>query len=152
MQAMISEDLAAEIRRLYEVEGWRRNTIARHLGIHHGTVKRALQRGGLLQAKEIRRRRSMLDPYVEFIRATLERYPELPASVLYEMARRRGYPGGPDYFRHRIDRLGLRPRKAPEAFLSLQTLPGEQAQVDWAHFGHCDVEGGDADSWLSSWC
>ncbi|RMH21671.1 MAG: IS21 family transposase [Acidobacteria bacterium] len=139
---MISEALAAEIRRLYEVEGWRRNTIARHLGVHHGTVERALLRAGVLRSTEIRRRQSILDPFVPFVRATLERYPELPASVLYEMVRRRGYPGGPDYFRHRLRVLGLRPRKAPEAFLRLRTLPGEQAQVDWAHFGWRAVDGG----------
>ena len=84
----------------------------------------------------------MLDPFVPFVRETFERYPELPASVLYEMLCRRGYPGGEDHFRHRIADLGLRPRKAPEAFFQLRTLPGEQAQVDWAHFGIRRVEGG----------
>jgi DNA-binding transcriptional regulator LsrR (DeoR family) len=44
---MISAELAAEIRRLFEFEGWRRHTIARHLGLHHGTVHRALQRAGV---------------------------------------------------------------------------------------------------------
>lgn len=139
---MISEALAAEIRRLFEVEGWRRHTIARHLGIHHGTVDRALRRAGVLPEHGTVRRRSMLDPYLPFVRETLEQYPRLPASTLYEMVRRRGYPGGVDSFRHRIALLGLRPRVAPEAFLSLRTLPGEQAQVDWAHFGEREVPGG----------
>src|SRR5438552_58680 len=31
------------------------------------------------------------------------------------------------------------PRPTAEAFLRLRTLPGEQAQVDWAHFGTCRV-------------
>lgn len=139
---MISDDLAAEIRRLFEVEGWRRHTIARHLGIHHGTVDRALRRAGVLPKHGVVRRRSMLDPYVDLIQRTFERYPDLPASALYEMVLRRGYKGGADYFRHRIGLLGLRPRVAPEAFLSLRTLPGEQAQVDWAHFGQRKVPGG----------
>lgn len=139
---MISGEVAAEIRRLYEVEGWRRHTIARHLEIHHGTVERTLRRCGILPEGAVRRRRSRLDPYVAFVRATLEKYPRLPASTLHEMVRRRGYPGGVDYFRHRIGLLGLRPRVAPEAFLSLRTLPGEQAQVDWAHFGKRSVPGG----------
>ncbi len=141
-RAMISDRQAAEIRRLFTVEGWRRNTIARHLGIHHSTVSRALERSGVLTQLEARRRRSKLDPYVPLIRETLERYPSLPASVLFGMVRQRGYTGGEDYFRHRIALLGLRPKKAPEAFLRLRTLPGEQAQVDWAHFGHRQVEGG----------
>lgn len=141
MIASISARLAAEIRRLRSVEGWRIHTIARHLGLHHSTVKRALERAGCA-APAPRRRPSMLDPYEDFVRATLERFPRLPASVLHEMVVRRGYRGGPDYFRHRLLQLGLRPRRAPEAFLTLRTLPGEQAQVDWAHFGQRKVEGG----------
>jgi transposase len=49
------------------------------------------------------------------------------------MVRERGYTGGPDHFRHPI--AMQRPRPQPEAYLRLKTLPGEQAQVDWAHFG-----------------
>lgn len=141
---MIPPRLEAEIRRLYLVEGWHRGTIARHVGVHHSTVTRALRRSGDLErlGEQPRRRRSLLDPFVPWIRETLKRYPKLPASVVYEMARQRGYPGRPDHFRHRIADLGLRPRQAPEAFFELRTLPGEQAQVDWAHFGHREVVGG----------
>jgi transposase len=49
------------------------------------------------------------------------------------MVRERGYRGGPDHFRHLI--AHYRPRPQPEAYLRLRTLPGEQAQVDWGHFG-----------------
>lgn len=125
---MIPLRLEAEIRRLGMVEGWRRGTIARHLGVHHSTVRRALARAsaGELCEVDIGRRPSMLDPFVPWLRETLERHPKLPATQLYEMARRRGYPGGPDHFRHRIVELGLRPERAPEAFFALRTLPGEQ--------------------------
>jgi transposase len=139
---MIPADLAAQIRRLFTVEGWRRNTIARHLRIHHSTVARALQRGGLSDNASTPRRASRLDAFVPWLREQLGRYPELPARQLYEMAQKRGYAGGPDHFRHRLADLGLRPRKAPEAFFELRTLPGEQAQVDWAHFGSLQVQGG----------
>jgi transposase len=30
----------------------------------------------------------------------------------------------------------MRPRPPAEAYLRLRKLPGEQAQVDWGHFGH----------------
>ena len=68
-----------------------------------------------------------------FIAETLAKYPTLRASRLYTMVRERGYPGAPDHFRAIVARL--RPRPAGEAYLRLRTLPGEQAQVDWAHFG-----------------
>jgi len=139
---VIPPRLETEIRRLATIEGWRRGTIARHLGVHHSTVSRALARSGGEPSRSPARRPSMLDSFVPWLQETLERYPKLPASQLYEMARRRGYLGGPDHFRHRIAELGLRPDKAPEAFFALRTLPGEQAQVDWADFGRRSVEGG----------
>src|SRR5271155_5166869 len=58
----------------------------------------------------------------------------LAASRLYVMVHERSYRGSPHHFRHLI--ACLRPRPKAEAFLRLRTLPGEQAQVDWAHFGH----------------
>ena len=42
---------------------------------------------------------------------------------------------------------GVRPRKAREAYLRLETLPGEQAQVDWAHVGKVRVPGGERPLW-----
>jgi len=139
---VISPRLEAEIRRLATIEGWRRGTIARHLGVHHSTVRRALARAGGESSRAPAQRPSMLDAFVPWIQKVLERYPKLPATQLHEMARRRGYPGGPDHFRHRIAELGLRPDQPPEAFFALRTLPGEQAQVDWADFGKRQVEGG----------
>ena len=135
----ISAAVAAEIMRLFAVEGWRIGTIARHLGVHHGVVGRVLKAAG--KAPEKRRRRSMVDDYRPFIKETFGRYPGLPASVLYRMVRARGYPGGEDHFRHLV--AEMRPRKAAEAFLQLRTLPGEQAQVDWGSFGRRPVEGGE---------
>lgn len=53
------------------------------------------------------------------------------------MVTERGYWGNAHHFRHLISRH--RPRSVPEAYLRLRTLPGEQGQVDWAHFGHLQI-------------
>jgi len=53
------------------------------------------------------------------------------------MVRERGYLGNPDHFRHMVARW--RPRTAAEAYLRLRTLPAEQAQTDWAHFGKLSI-------------
>lgn len=53
------------------------------------------------------------------------------------MVRERGYRGSADHFRHQVMRL--RPRPSAEAYLRLRTLPGEQAQTDWAHFGKLQI-------------
>lgn len=141
---MIPPEVRAEIRRLREVEGLRVNTIARLLGVHHSTVSAVVERDRVPgeAPSEVKRRPSMLDPYLPLLEETLRRYPSLAASQLYEMLTRRGYSGGPDHLRHRVAELGLRPRRSAEAFLQLRTLPGEQAQVDWGHFGARAVDGG----------
>jgi transposase len=128
----IAQELEAQILRYYHAEKWRIGTIAQQLGLHHGTVQRVLAQAGLPRLQSAPRP-SPLDPYLPLIRETLEKFPTLTASRLYQMARERGYAGGPDHFRHLI--ALHRPRPKAEAYLRLRTLPGEQAQVDWGHFG-----------------
>ncbi len=129
----ISTETEAQILRYYHVEKWRAGTIARHLHVHHNTVQRVLAQAGLPRLGPAPRP-SQIDPYLPFIHQTLEKFPTLTASRVYAMVRERGYRAGPDHFRHQ---LALhRPRPTPEAYLRLATLPGEQGQVDWGHFGH----------------
>ena len=133
---MITKEAEAEIIRLYHGEKWPIGTIAGQLGIHHTTVQRVLRHTGA-EIKTIAPRPSMADPFVPFIVEQLEKYPGLRASRLFAMIKDRGYPGGPDHFRRVVGRL--RPKKPAEAFQRLRTLPGEQAQVDWAHFGKVQI-------------
>ncbi|MCK5477344.1 MAG: IS21 family transposase [Methylococcales bacterium] len=128
----IDKSVEAKILRYHFVEKWRTGTIATQLGIHHSVVDRVLSHAGLPKI-ERSRRPSIIDPFLPFIIETLNEFPTLTAVRLYEMARQRGFTGGPSQFRQRISEL--RPRKLPEAYLRLKTLPGEQAQVDWGHFG-----------------
>jgi transposase len=129
---MIAAETEAEILRLYHAEQWRIGTIATQLGVHHCTVRRVLAQAGL-PAGTTAVRPSIAEPFIPFMIATLEKYPRLRASRLYEMVRQRGYPGRPDHFRAIVARY--RPRPKAEAYLRLRTLPGEQGQVDWGHFG-----------------
>ena len=129
----IAQELEAQILRYYHAEKWRIGTIAQQLGLHHGTVQRVLAQAGLPRTGS-GQRPSQLDPYLPFVRETLAKFPTLTASRLYQMVRERGYSGGPDHFRHLI--ALHRPQPKAEAYLRLRTLPGEQAQVDWGHFGH----------------
>jgi transposase len=133
---MIDKDLEAKILRHHFVEQWGVNTIARQLGIHHTTVDRVLAQAGQPKAERARRP-SIVDPYHPLILETLAQYPTLTAARLLAMARARGYAGGASQFRAHVAQL--RPRRPAEAYLRLQTLPGEQAQVDWGHFGHLQI-------------
>lgn len=133
---MISPELEAEIIRLFHAEKWRPGTIATQLRIHHDVVERVLAQADMPAAKPTLRP-SIVTPYIPFMVETLEKYPTLRASRLYEMVRQRGYPGASDHFRSIVARH--RPRPAAEAFLRLRTLPGEQAQTDWGHFGKIKI-------------
>ena len=133
----IDDELRAQILRYHFVEHWRVGTIASQLGVHHSTVERVLGEAGVERERRRPRRPSKLDPYMGFITETLERFPTLTAARLFDMVKVRGYTGGPDHFRHRIAQL--RPHRPREAYLRLRTLPGEQSQVDWAHFGKLTI-------------
>jgi transposase len=132
----ISLELEAEIERKALVEKWKPGTICVQLGVHHETVERVLgQRTVEVVPRQPRSRH--IDPFLPYIREQLALFPTLRASRLHQMVKERGYVGAKDAFRGLI--AALRPRPAPEAFLRRRTLPGEEAQVDWAHFGHIEV-------------
>lgn len=137
---MITPEQGAEIRRLFYAEHWPMNTIASNLGLHHTTVRRALESEGehsAVVSTQTQLRPSQLDPYKPLIAAILEQYPRLRATRLAHMLRERGYSGSNRSVRRYVHTV--RPVAQSEAFLRLDTFPGEQAQVDWGHFGHFQV-------------
>src|SRR5271157_5896882 len=129
-------DIEAQILRFYHAEKWTMGTIARQLHIHHSVVRRVLAQAGLPRVGPPPGP-SKIDAYLAFICQTLAAFPTLTASRLYVMACERGYRGSPHHFRHLI--ACHRPRPKAEAYLRLRCLPGEQAQVDWGHFGHLEI-------------
>jgi transposase len=133
---VIDAELYARIRRLFFAEHWKVGTIAAELGVHHQTVEHAIEADRFARSQR-QFRPSMLDPYKAFIGEVLEKHPRLRATRILEMVRARGYPGG--YMPVMRYVRSVRPAAKAEAFLKLATLPGEQAQVDWGHFGKIQV-------------
>lgn len=129
-------ELAARIERLYTVEHWRVGTIARQLQVHGDTVRRVLHARGAGPAG-VPLRTSLIKPYRLFINQTLQQYPTLTARRLFDMVCERGYAGQSSHFQHLVSTM--RPRPVAEAYLRLRTLPGEEMQIDWAHFGHLQI-------------
>jgi transposase len=131
---MISPEMRVQIRRYFYAEHWKIGTIARELNVHPDAVRRAVE------TDRFHRTQPMLpcitDPYMEFVRQTLDRHPRLRATRIHQMIRERGYTGSVIQLRRAVARL--RP-PAREPFLKLQAFPAEQAQVDWAHFGQVAV-------------
>ena len=127
---MIDLDTVTRIRHLHHAERWPVGTIAAELGLHHETVERALSEQPPAEPPP---RPSQLDPYLDFIRETLTKYPRLRSTRLWQMLRERGCPLSARQVRRKVAELRPTPR---EAFLRRRTFVGEEGQVDWASFGH----------------
>ncbi len=123
--------LWSEIRRLHFVVGLYKREIARRLGLSVKTVRRALRRE-VPPDKIIRNRGSKLDPFKERIESLIADYPHLSGVRVFDEIKGLGYGGSITILRRLLEEL--RPKKR-EAFVRVETDPGEQAQVDWGLFG-----------------
>jgi hypothetical protein len=59
------------------------------------------------------------------------------ATRIYDMIAERGYTGSLRTLRRFV--LPNRPARPTEVYLRLETLAGEQSQIDWAHVGRIPV-------------
>jgi transposase len=137
-------ELEAEIVRLHYAEHWPVGTIVTQLNAHVDQVRRVLGLDEPRAPSALRPR--VIDPYRPFIDEQLRRYPKLLATRLYDMVRARGFGGSVRTVREHV--ATVRPRPPREAYLVTETLPGEVAQVDWAHVGEVAVPGGVRALWL----
>jgi transposase len=131
---MISLETRVQIRHYFYAEHWKIGTIARELGVHPETVSLAIESQRFGVAPSLRP--SIVDPYLDCIRQILDQHPRLCATRIYQMVQDRGYKGSVVQLRRAV--ANLRPQ-IREPFLSLQAFPGQQAQADWANFGHVMV-------------
>src|SRR4030042_5176713 len=114
---MIPLELRADIRRLFFAEHWGVGTIAEQLGVHPERVQRAIEVDRFVSRG--RHVPSMLDPYLDLMGMTLEQYPKLRATRVYEMLVERGYEGSLVQARRAVRRL--RPAPKVEAYLRLRS-------------------------------
>ena len=115
-------------------QGLKVSAIARQVGIDRKTVRKYIARGLEIPMYGPRQpRASVLDPWVDYLKARLEAYPGLSAQRLLREIRERGYAGGYSTVRDTV--RGLRPAGGGSPFaVRFETLPGQQAQVDFAQF------------------
>ncbi|MEI7671521.1 MAG: IS21 family transposase [Deltaproteobacteria bacterium] len=131
---MIDPATQAEVLRLFFTEKLSQRQIASRFQVHRRTVAALiLRRSVQLERSEGGCRVSLLAPYHERIEALLRDEPSRSAVNILQTLRQAGYLGGitilKDYLRTR------RPKSEPKAYLSLEFLPGQAAQVDWGDFG-----------------
>jgi transposase len=130
--------MRAEIRRLVLREGWKVETVARRFGVHHSVVRRALEDAApTAGAAGVPRRPSALDPFKPYLVKRLIELPLLSAVRLHAEIVERGCTIGIAQLRRYLAQV--RPPRPRKVFLCVEFEPGEQAQVDWALFGHMRV-------------
>jgi len=105
-------------------EGLGIRAIAKRLGIHRKTVRKALDTANP-PVNPRAQRGSIIDPYRGWLLARIEQYPELKATVLFGQLQEQGYTGGYSLVKQCV--ADLKPRMKA-AYLSLTFAPGECAQ------------------------
>lgn len=136
MIAVMNSELWAEIRRLSAIEKLSKSAIAARLRIDRKTVRRALASEQTPGPRAAAPRPAKLDAFKSCLQSRLKEYPELSAAKLLLELKRMGYHGGYTQLKEYL--ATLRP-KANQTYLRIETLPGEQAQVDWANCGSIRV-------------
>jgi transposase len=126
----IDQDTCGYIRYLRLKEGYSIRAIARKTGAARQTIRQILS---VKPPKTTRTKASKLDPFKASIESILKEKPGFSSVLILEKLRQQGYGGGKssvyDFIHH------FRQRPGP-AFIPLTSLPGEQAQVDWAECGY----------------
>ena len=114
------------------------SAIAEELGIDRKTVRHLLLLGPPGGRQPRAASPSLLDPFKPYLEARLAQYP-LSSVRLLEEIRRQGYAGGYDLVKRFV--RPLRRAKEIAAVVRFETAPGQQAQVDFGHFGYLEQDG-----------
>jgi transposase len=130
----IDEHLRSQIRRLYYADHYKVYAICQVLGVHHDTVKRAINFAHFRAARQAAK--SKLEPFHALIVEHLETYRRLTGTRLMQILVDRGYTGSISLLRLHLRRV--RPR-ANKPYMRMTVHAGEQGQVDWAHCGEITI-------------
>lgn len=134
----MNQELWAEIRRLCLSEKVSQREVALRLRVDRGTVTRALRRESFQIYQMRKERSSKLDNYRDEIKELIREYPKLSVTRIFEQITKKGYRGSLSLVNNYL--WELRPKRK-ESFLRIESLAGEEAQVDWANCGKIMVEG-----------
>ena len=125
------------IRELHR-EGVSISEIARRTQRDRKTVRQVINGSLAPERKPRARRKRKIDPYIPYLLERIEAG-VLNARKLYGEIIELGYPGKETQVRSFVQ--PYRKREPSQATVRFETEPGQQAQVDWAHFGYIDHDG-----------
>lgn len=128
---MIDRATVFEIHRLAD-EGLSLRKIAFTLGISRDSVVKYFKEP--LPDRAAAPKASKLDPFKDEISRLLDINPKVSAVVVRQRLMEKGFDGGVTIVKDYLKQV--RPKPASKrAFLRFESLPGEQIQLDWGHFG-----------------
>jgi transposase len=129
---MIEQRTIFEIHRLAN-DGLSVRQIAKRVGHDRATVAEYLREPQPKRPSFARP--SKLDPFTGEIDSLLERDPDVKATVIMQRLAAKGFTGRLSILRAHLRKVRKRHARA---FIRFESLPGEQCQVDWGHFGSLD--------------
>jgi len=126
---MIRPEKVMNIRSLKK-QGYSNRAIARKTGLDKRTVKKYLNEDEIPEYKKIIRR-SKLDEYKPLIEGWLSQE-NYQASRIYELLICEGFEGSYDIVQRHV--RTIKEKRDRAAYVRFETMPGQQAQVDFADF------------------
>lgn len=128
----MDELLWAQIRELHYLKEYSQREISRNLKVSRKTVSRACGSEKVPEKKKPGKIVSKLEQYKPRINELLREYPTLSVVRIHEELTKIGYTGRKTILKDYVRKIRPKPK---EAFLRIETGPGEQGQVDWGDFG-----------------
>ncbi len=121
-------------------KGLSQRKIARKLGISRNTVKKYLEDLELAgEHRRTRKRKSLLDPYKDNIKAWLEEDMDYTATWIYDRLSAMGFSGSYEIVKRKVSAIKAERQKI--AYMRFETEPGCQGQVDFGEFQVEQAEG-----------
>jgi len=132
---MLGELEVLELQVLYK-QGYSLKQISREMGHSINTVRKYIRNSTRPRYKSRAAKPGKLDNYKLYLQQRIaDAKPHwIPAAVLYLEIKSQGYCGGISLVRAYIYPLKPKPHQRP--LVRFETQPGEQMQVDFAHFKH----------------
>jgi transposase len=112
--------------------------IARITGHDRKTIRSIVNGPVNPPPKKRKARAKKIDPFVPYLERRIEEG-VLNCNKLFDEIRKQGYQGGKSTLKDFVQ--PYREAGRQEATVRFETLPGEQAQVDWGHFGFIEHHG-----------
>lgn len=130
---MIKKDQVMNIKSLAK-QGYSLREISRQTRLHRETVKKYLNESGLPVYKQVNRQ-SKLDAYQGLIEGWLSQQ-DYQASRIHELLQCQGFDGSYDTVQRHVKKI--KEQRDRVAYVRFETMPGQQAQVDFGDFQiHC---------------